>query len=373
LTALRNVLLVAGAVLLAALAAELSLRLVYRDKFGQRPGFFVADQDLGWKPAAGLDHTFYGPDFTMAVRTDSEGHRLGALGEVDFGKRLIVLLGDSNVFGWGVSTGETCASFLDEWVSEASGGAARVVNLGVGGYGTWQSSGALARFFEAHADADPIVLLVFHSPNDPIDNVNSIGYQTGDWEVVDRQPKSRSAFHLVNFFNYAIAAARLSRARSKADDVNPFLQDVAFAFGDKLPRELPPTVVLNGRTVDLSGMSSEDYSKEATWRRATLTPIQRALTREGVRSIQLQASAHGVPVLHVIIPSAHDWFTAEMTTLLEDATTGTGAVFVGRFPDISEWGGPYLNDHSGGHYTPEFNRWWADHLARALQERHLLD
>ena len=115
---LSNVQLVVVVLLLCVGMAELGLRVVYRGKFGKRPGFFVGDQQLGWRPAANLNHTFFGTDFTMHVRTDAEGFRLGVLGEVDLSKELIVVAGDSYTFGWSVDTGETFASYLDELVAE---------------------------------------------------------------------------------------------------------------------------------------------------------------------------------------------------------------------------------------------------------------
>lgn len=95
----------------------------------------------------------YGPDYSSTVRTDAEGHRLGSLGEVEYDKKLIVLCGDSFTFGWGVSTEETFASYLDEIVHRVSGGTHRVVNLGVGGYGTFQYYFRLKYLLANHPNA----------------------------------------------------------------------------------------------------------------------------------------------------------------------------------------------------------------------------
>lgn len=371
---LSNTQLVLISLLAATLLAEGGLRVVYGGKFGKRPGFFIGDEHLGWKPAAGLHHTFYGPDFTMDVATDENGYRLGSLGPVDFRKRLVVMVGDSYTFGWGVSTGETCASYLDERVAEASHGQARVVNLGVGGYGTLQSYERLERFFERYPDADIAAVVMFHAPNDPVDNVNSIGYYIGAWKVIDRQPKARSSIHLLNFADYVAATIKARWGRSKAgaseeNGASPYLQDVAFAFDYQLPRSLPPTIQLNGHTVHLEGLSEADYSKPATTARGSMSPVQREVTVEAVRMINDAVAARGVPIVHGIVASAPDWFAGEMTEVLEAARDdAAGDVdLLGRFPDPNAFGQPYINQHFGKHYTPEFNEYWAGRLMLRIE------
>lgn len=364
-------------VLLVGLA-EAGLRIVYHGKFGKRPGFFIGDQRLGWRPAPNLNHTFYGTDFTMHVRTDAEGHRLGARGEVDPSVRLILLLGDSYTFGWGVDTDDTYASHLDELVMDASRGGMRVLNLGVGGYGTLQSGVCLGRFFDEHPEADVAAVVVYHVPNDPVDNVNSIGYHIGVWQVIDRQPKTRSHIHLVNFIDYVIAILGNKRNQSspsaEEEQINPFLQDVAFAFDYKLPRSLPPTVTMNGRVVSLAGLSAEDYSKPATVERESMTRVQRDLTLEGVRSINMLLAERDLPVVHGIVPSAPPWFVREMTAILEESEQDDpGSIdLLGRFPDPDAYGHDYINPHSGGHYTPEFNAYWAEAVAKVLQAKGIV-
>ncbi|MCZ6642759.1 MAG: SGNH/GDSL hydrolase family protein [Gammaproteobacteria bacterium] len=364
------------ALLLSAVLAEIVLRIAYKDKFGKRPGFFVADQALGWRPASNLNHTFYGVDFSTHVRTDAEGNRLGALGEVDFTKELVILCGDSYTFGWGVSTGETVASYLDDLVTEATNERMRVLNLGVAGYGTLQSHTRLARFMAAH-DARITAVLFFHSPNDPVDNLQSIGYHIGVWKVFDRQPKARNPFHIVNFFTYAISAVKY-RIVSQEEDVEEgeghlFLRDAAFALNYELPRSLPETIEMNGRTISFAGLSDADFSKKRTVDRANLTKIQKDLMREGIRSIQLLLAGRDTKVFHIVIPSAPDWYLDETMTLLREVVSPSDSnmVIVGRFLNISEYGGTYQNDHRGKHYNPEFNEYWAGKIMELLEAEHI--
>jgi hypothetical protein len=377
--AVVNLYLIVISLLVSGVVAEIVLRAGTRGKFGPRPGFFVGDQEIGWKPAANLNHTYFGPDFEMQVRTDAEGYRLGELGEVDFEKsRLIILIGDSYTFGWGVGTKETFASYLDMMVSEETDGAVRVVNLGVGGYGTLQSHMRLARFLDDHPNAAVVAVVMTHSPNDPVDNVNSIGYHLGVWEVIDRQPKSRNALHLVNFADYLMSVLENKRGGSfpaQGDStVTPFFQDVAFAFDYKLPRSLPPEVTLNGITIDLTDLSSDDYSKPHTRERKSMSRIQRELTRESVRSIHRLLSERSVRIVHEISASSAAWFERQMAVMLEHIVSdGDNVTVLGAFPDAEAYGADYINAHAGKHYTPEFNAYWAAELFNILQRDGVLD
>jgi len=158
--AFKNSALVLISIIAALIVTEVVVRIAYGDKFGRRPAFYVGDPKLGWSPAPHLDNTFYGSDFSIHVSTDSEGYRLGALGEADYSAPLIALCGDSYAFGWGVSTDETFASYLDEMMYTASGRRIRLVNLGVGGYGTMQEAGRLSRFLQAHGEVNLKAILV---------------------------------------------------------------------------------------------------------------------------------------------------------------------------------------------------------------------
>ena len=147
-----NIFLSLAAVMLTLLLCEVVVRAYYGEKFGKRPGFYVGDNKLGWKPAPNLNHTFFGSDFNIKIETNENGHRLGKLGKIDFNADLVILCGDSYTFGWGVSTNETFASYLDEMLFESSKGDVRVVNLAVGGYGTFQNIFRLIDFLRKYKD-----------------------------------------------------------------------------------------------------------------------------------------------------------------------------------------------------------------------------
>jgi hypothetical protein len=355
-------------------AAEVTLRVAFGDKYGKRPGFFVADPVLGWKPRPKLDHTFYGADFSIRVATDENGYRLGTLGKVDFRKRLVLLSGDSNVFGWGVSTEESMASYLDSLVVDQSGGGKRVVNLGCGGYGTFQSYLRIKNFIARHPESPLSAVIVVHAPNDAVDNVNSIGYHIGSWEVRDRTPKSRSVFHTVNLIAYSIEIVRgLINPPDKRDTVDPeiheYLQDMLFAFDTKLPKKLPSEIDLNGRRISFEGVSDQDYLATKTFARGDLTRLQRELLEEAVRSIHALFKDGRVKVIHVMVPTSPDWFTVAVDDAVEKTMEGARVEFAGTIFDIEDYGEQVLNDHAGGHYTPAFNRFWALKILETLEGR----
>ncbi|UCH82673.1 MAG: hypothetical protein JSW50_09315, partial [Candidatus Latescibacterota bacterium] len=160
------------------------------------------------------------------------------------------------------------------------------------------------------------------------------------------------------------------RTSDDADSIHPYLRDMLFAFATKLPKKLPPEVVLNERLVSFRDASDEDYLAEKTFVRESLTPLQRDLMTEGINSIHLLLEDRNTRILHVVVPSAPDWFVTEVTNAVEETLTKDDdrIAFLGRVLEIDEYEGPVLNTHKGGHYTPDFNHYWATHLMAALND-----
>ncbi len=367
--------LVALGLLMAFVAGEVFLRVAYGSKFGKRPNFIVSDPVLGWKLTPNLDHTFYGADFNIEVRTDADGHRLGALGEVDYGKDLIVVCGDSNVFGWGVSTGETMPSYLDEALNQSSGGSLRVVNLGVGSYGTLQYAISLQNFLQKHPDVSIPAVVIVHAHNDPVDNIQSIGYHVGEWESFDRKQKKRSSLQVVNLVNYAvrIVGDKQDRGddlgRTAADGLDPYLRDVLFGFSFKLPKQIPSKVVFDEQPVDMSGTSELDYDILKMLEQERLTRIQKELILAAVNSIHKALKDRDTKIIHVVLPTAPDWYVEETVALIEQAVpSGNNPVVnAGRIPpDTEDFTGEIFNAHAGRHYTPGFDLYWTDKIVALL-------
>jgi len=372
LNAARTVALVAASILVSIVAAELVVRVVYGKKFGPRPGFYVGDKRLGWKPTTNLDHTFYGPDYEIHIRTDADGYRLGALGEVDYSKDLVVVCGDSYAFGWGVSTGETFASYLDELTNEASDGQTRVINLGVGGYGLFQSCDRFYGFSQAHPDVSVKAVIVQHTVNDAIDNCKAIGYHFELWDTEDKS-KSRSRFHLVNLVGYARQVfGQRDRAKSQkeADQNHPYVQDLLWGY-QRQGRVIgyPEAVIVEGRRIGIDKNTLfEDWDTDVLMQREKMSRVQNNLTLEALHCIHKLCAQYGATAVHVFVTTTPDWYVQEVTELaLESAKfREVKAVVTGLLPKPGEFDGLITTGHSGGHFNAEFNRLWAEKMASVL-------
>ena len=271
--------LVLASILVAAVLGEIAVRVVYGPKFRPRAVFGVGDAHLGWKPAPGLDDTFYGPDYSIHIRTDADGYRLGELGEADYSRGLIVLLGDSYAFGWGLSTGDTFASRLDALMSSESGGSLRVVNLGVGGYGDLQSADRFEEFLHTHPQASVRAVIDQHCMNNGVDNFRSFGYHLGRWEV-EPVERPRSPLHLVNLIAYARkVSSRKSSGEATMMAGDPEGADMLWSYQRKgAVVTLPDSTVVGGQQIRLDPATYQDNLRvDSADRTASLAPAQREI------------------------------------------------------------------------------------------------
>ncbi|UCF05579.1 MAG: SGNH/GDSL hydrolase family protein [bacterium] len=378
--AFRNTAIVIIGLMMALALFEIILRLAYGDMYRKRPEFFLADDELGWKPSANLDHTFYGPDFKIDIRTDNEGNRLGTLGETDLSKGLVILCGDSYIFGWGVSTNETCCSYLDELLSDASNRNLRVLNLGATGFGTLQYYYRLKQFLKRHREVRIAAIIVAHAHNDAVDNIKSVGYHLDLWNTRNRNNKAKSPFHIVNFISYSVDGIRSERA-PRADryeasvEREPHLRDVLLVHELNMhEKKFPSTVEFDGHIVSFMDISEEDYSIGRTIERESLTTLQRDLILVGIDFIHYMTSHRNMKIFHLTVPTTPGWYIGEMNEILNQSNPSQGneVVNLGQFPGMTDFTEDAINDHSGGHYTPAFNRYWAYKLLEILLEHGIV-
>ena len=374
LNAARVGALVVASLAVAIVASELAVRVIYGKKFGPRPGFYVGDKRLGWKPSADLNHTFYGPDYEIHIRTNADGYRLGALGEVDYSKDLVIVCGDSYAFGWGVSTDETFASYLDELMYEASDGQTRVVNLGVGGYGLFQSCDRFYGFSQAHPGVTVKAVIVQHTVNDAIDNCKALGYHFEMWETKDKR-KSRSRFHLVNLVGYArqvLGQRGGAKSQKETDQIHPYVQDLLWAY-QRQGRVIgyPEAVIVEGRRIGIDRNTlDDDWDTDALMQREKMSRVQRELTLEALHCIHKLCAMYGATAVHVFVTTTPEWYAREVSELAIESAKfrGIEAVVTGLVPKPGEFDGPIATGHSGGHFNAEFNRLWAERMAAVLND-----
>jgi hypothetical protein len=156
--------LLAGSLLIVALASELGLRLFCNRLLGQtedeRTLTYRYDPQLGWFPIPNSGKQFTGHR-TIHIRHNSRGFRDRE--PAANGRPGVIFLGDSLVWGFDVEAEERFTERLQalhpNWA---------VSNLGVSGYGTDQEYLLLQRWFDQYKPA--VVFLLICGDNDNEDN-----------------------------------------------------------------------------------------------------------------------------------------------------------------------------------------------------------
>jgi hypothetical protein len=165
--------LVISSLLIVLLGVEAALRLFGTEIPSSHPlgAFHRFDPEIGWTGAPGVDRAFqlHFGERTLPGTARVRQNRLGLRGaeiplERSPGKRRIVVLGDSFLWGWGVDDEATFSSRL----SALTG--AEVVTLACSSYGTIQEMLLFERSGAAYRP-DVVILGVF--ANDLDDNVDS--------------------------------------------------------------------------------------------------------------------------------------------------------------------------------------------------------
>jgi len=201
-----NALLLSLSLIASLAAGEVALRLVHpsaRQPFlfrqyleSERGKFCSYDPQLGWmgKPAA--DASFHYLDCQHQVRQNRYGFRGADYGFDRTGKRRLVVLGDSYVWGFGVENDQIFTSVLER----ESDPPIEVVNLGVSGYGNdqelllWRSLGNRFRPDEVLLVLCPYTDLwenmspVAYGYPKPIFLFSKDGYRIGNYPVPESRP-----------------------------------------------------------------------------------------------------------------------------------------------------------------------------------------
>lgn len=131
--------------------------------------FWRHDALLGWHHLAGESGVFEHREFVNRIRINAKGLR-----DTDYpyervpGKRRILVLGDSLVFGWGVDQGDAFPKVLEGMLP-----ATEVINAGVAGYGTDQE---LLWFRSEGVRYRPDLVILLMCGNDDSENHSSLVY-----------------------------------------------------------------------------------------------------------------------------------------------------------------------------------------------------
>lgn len=155
----KNLLAVVMGLTLALCGVEGGARIL-ADLLGVS-SYMQYDEKVGWKakPGAVKRHRHESLGFDVTYSINGRGLR-GPLYDFEKPKGIyrIVLLGDSNGFGWGIADGKYFAALLDEEIDSVE-----VVNFSLSGYGTDQQ---YLRFVEEGIAYHPDLVIVQVTPND---------------------------------------------------------------------------------------------------------------------------------------------------------------------------------------------------------------
>jgi hypothetical protein len=155
---MRSLLRFAGKALLTAVLvlvsleglAQVATRIVQGRWFAEKaleasPPIYMSDPDLRWRLRPNLSVPHRTQDFSVTVRTNSEGYR-DANGGALLGGCDVLFAGNSFTFGWGVEEHDRFSSLIAAELRKARKGL-RIMNIGVPGYGLPQERLLLERAF----------------------------------------------------------------------------------------------------------------------------------------------------------------------------------------------------------------------------------
>lgn len=162
--------LLAVATALSLTAGELGCRIWGAMSGDQTPGaFLVNDATLGWSNRPSFDGRHSAQDFDVAVRFDAAGRRYGLrMRAPRSGRPLVLAVGDSTTFGWGVEEEQSFVGLLRDRLD------ADIENLAVTGYGPGQQ---LLSLRAALSTLKPRLVIVTHTHNDIAEAQHSYLYR----------------------------------------------------------------------------------------------------------------------------------------------------------------------------------------------------
>ncbi len=314
----QSLTLAAAGASMAVILAEAGLRLFSPQALLHDPDAFLPDPDLEARLKPGFTDRVVTPEFTSTWRINEDGYRGPRAGERGLAASRIAALGDSFTFGYGVEEAAAWPRRLEAILDEGRAPSARVdvVNLGVGGYGTFQEVAWLERI-EEKVRPD-LAVIGFYVGNDPADNARFVQRATerdGAAASADLDPGAGRVEKMKRWMGSRLHLFAL--VSSRADDllVRLGLRRLVYPFEMEVLLEQPPPVV------------------DGAWR----------ATDDALRRLAELSRRRGLKILVALIPMKHQ---------------------------VSEMAWQRLLRHYGGSSeAPGFDRDGPQELVRALCER----
>jgi lysophospholipase L1-like esterase len=188
----RNAALLLGSCLLVGLGAEWVLRAFPTPyAYGNMRNIVQQecsrpDPDMQYVNKENYTGTFSNREFSTQVRINAKGLRDRDVPYERTGRKRVLLVGDSFVFGWGVEAEESVAKQMESRLEDVE-----VINGGCSGWSTVQELRFLERVgFRYHPD----VVLLFFVENDPFENFFRYHFEDGRLMLdVPRQTRTAAA------------------------------------------------------------------------------------------------------------------------------------------------------------------------------------
>lgn len=344
-----QLLLVLGGALAGLILAELGVRILAPQKLltASSPQIFFVryDSDLGWVNIPGSSGEFrpYTDVPAVPVTINRFGYRGEAVATKEgTGRNRLLLLGDSNTFGYGIREGERFSDLLGRALP-----ATEVVNLGVFGYGTDQEAILLEREGLGYAPRTVVLAL---SAGDLSDNMSSVN--TG----------SAKPFFRLN-------AGQLELYNTPVPRKSPLLPSAA--AGSRLKQMLYHNVHLY-RLLVYRNMALHRFATDTVAEMTVPEGLQ--VTGALIRGMQALCRENRVKFLVMLIPHGIwlDGVKAGYFPALQGMLARDGIAFLDTTPALSAAaarGGQVFFAKDPVHLSPEGNRVVAEILAGYLRNQ----
>lgn len=358
-SSLVNLLLVFVSMAIAIGGAELVLRIAKPQVFEIHPqGMYVEDPAVGYVLSPNFEGRLERSEFSAPFSVNSIGLRGAEPPEILDDHLTILVLGDSQAFGFGVLDHETFSAQLETIIAEAHPDLnLRVLNGGVPGYGT---ADQLAFLRAKGAELDPdLVIVQFLSAND----ITESRWPAVDWAIVED-----------GWLGHRQSSADVERTQEET-------ADAAISLGDRILLLKRRSHVLNllsdsigylgvrlGLINEVVGLWGEDFAVEDGEKTTgLLAEIAEEARRLGARTLLLYTTGKN----YVLSGNYELPRSGEVVRAASEA----GQVpwidvthFLRRHPDPTE-----LFYKFDGHWSPDGHRAIADLLAEQLSPMGLLE